>query len=229
MYYTYFMYQTLLPFHLDEHSLKTFLENASGKSISLVITNNSTSMLSIKERNNVVIIRLHRMFLCAESAVLKEIADYIKRNMKKTPLIREFINRHIHSLKKGPLRRTTIRTEGRHYDLKEMYHSINLEYFGGMISASITWGAKSPKRAAAKRTLGSYSYHTDTIRINPQMDSIKVPRYYMEFLVYHEMLHADIGINNENGRRIVHSREFKKREKKFRHYKSAVEWEKKRW
>jgi hypothetical protein len=223
------MDQTTLPFNMNEYGLKSFLENASGKKLSIVITDNSTSMLSIKERKGIAIVRLNRMFLYAGDSVLNEIADYIKHNRKKTLLIREFINRHTHSLKKNPPRKVTIRTEGRYHDLKEIYHSINQEYFSEKISASITWGAKSPKRAAAKRTLGSYSYHSNIIRINPQLDSTKVPRYYMEFLVYHEMLHAEIGVKRDNGRRIVHSREFKKREKEFSLYKRAVAWEKKRW
>ena len=223
------MYQPTLPFHKDEHSLRIFLENASSKKLSIVITDNSTSMLSIKEKKGVVNIRLHRMFLCAGNDVLNEVADYIKRKRKKTPLIREFINRHTHSLKKIQPRKITIRTEGRYHDLNEIYASVNQEYFGGKISASITWGARRPKQSAAKRTLGSYSYLSNIIRINPQLDSIKVPRYYMEFLVYHEMLHADIGLKNKNNRRIVHSGEFKKREKECRQYIKAVEWEKKRW
>ena len=60
------------------------------------------------------------------------------------------------------------------------------------------------------------------IRINPRLDSARVPHYYMEFLVYHEMLHAEIGAKKVNGRRIVHSGEFKKREKEFRLYKKAI-------
>lgn len=223
------MYQTLLPFHLDEYGLKTFLENASSKKLSVVITNNSTSMLSINEKKGVIIIRLHRMFLCAKSDVLNEIADYIKHNRKRTPLIREFINRHVHSLKKRPPQKITIQTEGKYHDLREMYHSINMEYFKGKISASITWGTKSPKQTATKRTLGSYSYHTNTIRINPALDSKNVPRFYMKFLLYHEMLHADIGLKSDNGRRVIHSGKFKEREKLFRHYERAIEWEKKKW
>ncbi|HDO25444.1 MAG TPA: hypothetical protein ENG95_02205 [Nitrospirae bacterium] len=228
MYYTYSMNQTALLFHLDEHSLRTFLENASGKKLSLVITDNSTSILTINNKKSIVNIRLHRMFLCAGSDVLNEIADYINHNRKKTPLIRKFITLHSRSLKKGPLRKTTIRTESIYHNIQEIYHSINREYFSGRVSASITWGAKRPKRAAAKRTLGSYSYHTDIIRINPSLDSKKIPAYYMEFIIYHEMLHADIGLRKKNGRRIIHSGEFKKREKDFRYYKRAVEWEKKR-
>ena len=222
------MDQTKLPFNRDKQSLKSFLENASSRKLSIVITDNSTSMLSIKEKKGAAILRLHRMFLNAGSDVLNEIADYIKRTRKKTPLIRKFIDQHTHSLKKKTPRKVTIRTEGRYHDLKEIYHSINQEYFGEKISASITWGTKSPKQSAARRTLGSYSYHSNMIRINPRLDSIKVPRYYMEFLVYHEMLHADIGVKIINGRRIIHSGEFKKREKEFRHYKKAISWEKKK-
>jgi hypothetical protein len=221
------MNQTKLPFHLDEQGLKTFLENASSRKLSIIITDNSTSMLSIKEKKGTAIVRLHRMFLCAGSDVLNEIADYIKHTRKRTPLIRKFINQHTHSLKKIPPRKVTIRTKGRHHDLKEIYHLINQEYFAEKISASITWGTKSSKQSAARRTLGSYSYHSNMIRINPRLDSTQVPRYYMEFLIYHEMLHADIGVKSVNGRRIVHSGEFKKREKEFRHYRRAISWEKK--
>lgn len=222
------MHQSTLQFHMDEHSLKAFFENASGKKISLVITDNSTSMLSIKANKGAVTLRLHRMFLCAGSDVLNEIADYINHDRKRTPLIREFITLHTSSLEKGPPRKTTIRTEGRYYDLQEIYHSINREYFGGKVSAAITWGSQRPRYSAAKRTLGSYSYRSNIIRINPVLDSKTVPMYYMEFIVYHEMLHADIGLKKKNGRRIVHAGEFRKREKDFRDYKRAVEWEKKR-
>ena len=228
MYYNHCMNQTRLPFQLKEEAMKTFLENASSRKLSLVLTDNSTSMLSIKEKKGVVIIRLHKMFLGAGNDVLNEIANYIKRNRKRTPLIREFINRNNHILRKSSQRKITIRTKGRHHDLQEIYHSINSEYFSENISAAITWGAKSPKLAAAKRTLGSYSYNNNTIRINPRLDSLRVPRYYMEFLVYHEMLHAEIGVKKVNGRRIVHSGEFKKREKEFREYKRAVEWERRK-
>jgi hypothetical protein len=67
------------------------------------------------------------------------------------------------------------------------------------------------------------------IRINPILDSRSVPRYFLEFIVYHEMLHADIGIKKGVVRRIIHSSEFKKREKLFKHYEKAINWEKKRW
>ncbi len=80
------MNQTTLPFHLDEQGLRTFLENASSRKLSVIITDNSTTMLSIKEKKGAAIVRLHRMFLCAGSDVLNEIADYIKHTRKVYPL-----------------------------------------------------------------------------------------------------------------------------------------------
>ncbi len=78
----------------------------------------------------------------------------------------------------------------------------------------------------AKRTLGSYCLRTNTIRINPVLDRKTVPDYFIGFIVYHEMLHADMGVCRINGRRSVHSSEFRKRERMFKEYEKALAWEK---
>jgi hypothetical protein len=41
------------------------------------------------------------------------------------------------------------------------------------------------------------------------------------------MLHADMGVKIRNGRRLVHTGEFRARERLFREYERAVSWEKK--
>jgi len=64
------------------------------------------------------------------------------------------------------------------------------------------------------------------IMINPILDNKKVPRYVLEFIVYHEMLHAAIDMELQNGRRRIHSKEFKKRERMYKYYHKAVAWEK---
>jgi hypothetical protein len=52
-----------------------------------------------------------------------------------------------------------------------------------------------------------------------------IPRYYVAFVVYHEMLHAVLGISIQGNRRSVHSREFRKREKLFKDCEKAMAWE----
>ena len=78
-----------------------------------------------------------------------------------------------------------------------------------------------------RRILGSYNSRTNIIRVNPVLDRKNVPHYYLEFIVYHEMLHADMGVLKKNGRRDVHSREFRRREKMFPHFEKSLLWEKK--
>ena len=213
----------------DEDSLRTYLEQETGKTVSLIITDNSTSMLSVKVQSGKVSLRLHNMFLSADISVLAEIADFIKRKKRKTPLITGFIKQNRHMLRQRHRRKVKVRAHGRYYNLLEIFHSINKEYFEGRVSASITWGAKGPRRAAARRTLGSFSDHNNMIRINPILDAKSVPRYFLDFIVYHEMLHADIGIETRGKRRLIHPKEFKRREKDFKYYERALAWEKKRW
>ncbi len=223
------MRQLSLSFQPDVQSLMAYFEKAAGKKISLVITDNSTSMLSFKEHRGSAALRLHSMFLDAGTDVLDEMAVFIKNKKGKTPLINDFIRQNRHRLKNRPLRKVNIRTEGKHYSLLDMYASVNKEYFEGRISASITWGAKGPKRAARKRTLGSYSSHNNMIRINPMLDNKNVPGYFLEYVVYHEMLHADMNSGRYEGKRPVHSKEFRDRERQFRHHEKCVAWENKRW
>ena len=233
---------------MDTQYLKKYLEDGTASNISLVITDNSTSMLSIRKSGNCFMMRLHRIFLSAGQEVLNEMAEFIKDAKAKTPHIRKFINQNKHFLKAKPKRMVNIKTQGRYYDLLYIYNSLNGEYFKGNISAFITWGKGGPKHRARKRTLGSYNGHNNMIRINPLLDNKKVPQYFLEFVVYHEMLHADMGVavnpvrtspsrlqaaglyNMANGaRRTVHSKEFKKRETLYKHYHRAMEWEKKMW
>ena len=218
--------QMKLPLLFDEHSLRHYIEKTAGRTVSLTFTENSSSMISVKTYGRSVSLRLHRMFLSAETGVLAEIAEMIKNKKGKTPHISRFIKNNAAGIKRKP-KRLKINAHGKFYNLLEIYDSLNKDYFNSMVSARITWGAKSPRRAVRRRTLGSYFKNDGMIRINPVLDSGKVPRYYIEYVVYHEMLHADMDAEAANGRRSVHSKEFKRRERLFKHYEKALALEKK--
>ena len=219
--------QLSLFFGHDEKSLKDYFQGFIGRPVSLVVTDNSSSILSVKTKDETVCIRLHRMLLGAGAEVLREIAFFVRTRRGKTPLLREYINLHRDRLKSKPPRKIRENAAGSFHDLRDIFDAINREYFEGRVSAIISWGARSPKRTVRKRTLGSYSSHLNAIRINPVLDRKGVPRYFVEFIVYHEMLHADMGIEKRDGRNIAHSPEFKRRERRFREYERALAWEKK--
>lgn len=218
--------QLPLPFGLSEETLRAHLQSATRKKISLTLTDNSTSMISVRVKDDILQVRLHRMFLKAGDALITEIASFIGRRRGKTPLIREFIRRQSSLLRRATPRLCRINAIGKHHNLCEAARSVNNEYFGGRITAPVTWGTRRRGRAVRRRTLGSYSSHTNTIRINPVLDKKGVPSFFIEFIIYHEMLHSDMGVGQVNGRRAVHCREFRRREKIFKKYAEAIAWEK---
>jgi hypothetical protein len=93
------------------------------------------------------------------------------------------------------------------------------------VSSAITWGRRGARRFPARRTLGTYLEERNLIRINPVLDSSRVPLLYLEFIVYHEMLHAVMESEVKNGRRSIHAKEFRRREMLFEQYDRAVQWE----
>ncbi len=217
--------QLSLTFSKSEKPLQQYLEEHLGRLVSLVLTENSSTMLSSRARDGVLRLRLHRIFMNADDEVLDEIVSYLKNKKAPMPLFRDFVLKNKAKLSVKPPRQIPLKTAGKHHDLREVYDAVNNEYFEGSISATITWGSKSPRHAVRKRTLGSYSERSHTIRINPVLDRKAVPRYFVAFIVYHEMLHAVLGSPVKGTRRSIHCREFKRRERLFREYARAMAWE----
>ena len=73
--------------------------------------------------------------------------------------------------------------------------------------------------------MGSYSVEDRLIRIHPALDRWFVPRYFLEWIVFHEMLHQVHDIPVVGGRRQFHTPEFLAEEKQFEGYERARAWE----
>ena len=221
------MQQPALPFPSahDEHHVVACLQKKTGKTISLVVTDNATSMISFRKKGASVTLRLHRLFLGADERIFDEIAGFIKNRSCPMNHTRIFISSNRHHLKSAAPRRITINTRGRQYDLTPIFDGLNRRYFNGAVSSAITWSRRGARRFPARRTLGTYLEDRNLIRINPVLDSRRVPLFYIEFIVYHEMLHAVMESEVKNGRRSIHAKEFRKREKLFEQYAQAALWE----
>ncbi len=204
--------------------LKLYLEEHLGRSLILVLTENSTTMLSVRVHDHMLHVRLHRMFLNADKHVLDEIVSYLIKRKSAMPLFRSYLRENKTRIIIRPTKKIPIKTAGTYHDLRDLYDSVNKEYFGGLIKVTITWGSKSPRSSVKRRTLGSYNEKSDIIRINPVLDRKTVPSFFVAFIVYHEMLHASLGTPFMGVRRIVHSQEFKRREKLFSRYTDAIAW-----
>ena len=106
---------------------------------------------------------------------------------------------------------------GRRYDLEEILGKMNARYFGGRLGlARIGW---SPHRS--RSILGHYDSAHGTITVSRWFDSPRIPRYLVEYLVFHEMLHIRFPVERNGHRRVVHSRAFREAERTFPHYEKA--------
>jgi hypothetical protein len=222
------MYQLTLLFHQNSDTIKDYLERATGKAIALIITDNTVSMLSTRhKKRNTILVRLHWMFLHADKNVIREIAAFIKNKNSKTPSITKFIQENRKCIRKRSRKPLKINAHGKCHNLNDIFDSLNTGYFDDRVTAVITWGKRLSRWYSGKRTLGSYDESNNMIRINPVLDQRSVPKYFVEFIVYHEMVHADMDSKKNKGRNIIHSKEFKKREQFFKQYNKAILWEKK--
>ncbi|HWA92964.1 MAG TPA: SprT-like domain-containing protein [Terracidiphilus sp.] len=101
--------------------------------------------------------------------------------------------------------------EGRYYHLEEVFDSLNMRFFGGMLGRpELTWS-----EGMAKRSLGHYDAAHNTIVVSRVFDRPSSPRYAIEYLLYHEMLHLKHPVKMRGLRRCVHGPEFKAEEKLF--------------
>lgn len=108
--------------------------------------------------------------------------------------------------------------QGHYYNLEEVFDSLNLRFFGGLMGRpELTWSGHH-----AKRSLGHYDAAHNTIVVSRVFDRPSSPRYAIEYLLYHEMLHLKHPVKMNGTRRCVHSRDFKDEEKIFPQLKEAL-------
>jgi hypothetical protein len=108
--------------------------------------------------------------------------------------------------------------EGRFYHLEEVFDSLNTRFFGGLLGRpQLTWSEQH-----AKRSLGHYDAAHNMIVVSRVFDRPSSPRYAIEYLLYHEMLHLKHPVTRRGLRRCVHSRAFKADEALFPQLKEAL-------
>lgn len=109
---------------------------------------------------------------------------------------------------------------GEIYDLNEIFDLLNQIYFQGAIpKPTLTWSANR-----TFRILGHHDSTHETVAISKSLDDKSVPRFVVEYVVYHEMLHIKHPTKYINGRRYNHTPSFKRDEQEFAFFEDAENW-----
>ena len=202
----------------------------TGRKVQFKINDNRQTMLSVRWEPHQTKVSLHRMFLNAPQNVMQALASYIKQEHKAvSPEIKAFIEANRmqldYSYLVDPKR---LQQQGEVYHLKAIYEKINDYYFKNRLQLSITWFGSHRVKRRSHCSLGLYYDALKLIKIHRLLDDAKIPEYVVEFVVYHEMLHAICpAYIDGRGMHRVHGAEFKRQEEQFIDYELATDWIKK--
>jgi hypothetical protein len=172
---------------------------------------------------NKTILQINESFISAPNPIKKSLikAAFSRRTSNQIKAIKSFTSSHAyqalnHRISGKPIP-NHVSCQGEIFDLKHLFKKINLEYFNGDLpQPRLIWSSRR-----SVRRLGYYHAEIHTIAINKKLDAKATSRLLVEYVLFHEMLHQNIGIKTSNGRRYAHTSLFKNEEKKFKGYKEA--------
>ena len=101
--------------------------------------------------------------------------------------------------------------QGKHFNLEEIFEKLNREHFHGLLGRpQLSWS-----RAASRTALGHFDSAHNAVIISKIFDRPETPRFLVEYILYHEMLHLKHPVVSRRGQRCVHSALFREEERHF--------------
>jgi hypothetical protein len=116
-------------------------------------------------------------------------------------------------------------TRGSVHDLKEVFDHVNRSWFNGSLLALVRWGHRGTTTSYHTSKNDAHGLRFNLITIAGAYNHPEVPRFAIEAIMHHEMLHIAVPPYKKNGRSVIHGKEFKNSEKKFHTFREWKKWE----
>ena len=184
---------------------------------------------TIRLREGRLLVRLSDLLEGAPEYVWRAIAHILLAKMYRKPIDHrhaslyqryvstQSMSRKAHLVRQLRGRKRIASPQGRFYDLHAIFDELNLRFFHGLLARPVmTWSGER-----ARNRLGHYDPAHNAIVVSRVFDHPRVPRYVVEYIVYHEMLHLKHPVKLRGSRRCVHSAEFKADERQFPRFEDA--------
>ena len=152
---------------------------------------------TIRLRQGELYARVSDLLEGAPESVLHAIAHILLAKLYRKPIdrvlsarYRRYVGSHDISAKARLVRQIRGRKQihsasGRHYHLDELFEDLNRRFFHGLMGRpQLTWS-----RDHARNRLGHYDPAHNAIVISRVFDHPRVPRFVVEYIMFHEMLH----------------------------------------
>ncbi len=213
-----------------KHDLERDLSERCQLDVVIVLNENRTTMLNVlKQDAKGLTLSMHRIFLNASPEIREVLAAFLLRKSKRqqSQTLRQYI---YHQLNKEDysdrVNQTRLVSAGKVYHLESLFTEVNEVYFSGSLDIPVTWYGRATKKYT--RTLGLYDSLLQVIKIHHCLDRSTVPKFFISFVMYHEMLHHVVPSQiDSRGHCRHHNKTFRDKEREFLYYREAKEWEKK--
>lgn len=193
-------------------------------------------------RGKPIEVRLSRFFAGAPLEVQQALATWLRHGRKRRDAcetLDAFIDASLRALPPKKTRATRPEPKGLCHDLApllaELVEGPAPEFlpldFAPRGLPSCSWGRRGLSRARRSLQLGSYAEDSHRIRLHTVLDQAAVPRFFLRFVLFHELLHAARSIAAErepaskSARRLHHDAAFREREARYRDFAAATAWQ----
>ncbi len=181
-------------------------------------------------KRNFLLVRLSPLMAQAPENVVKALAVLLLAKIfrfKADSVFRKvynaYVDEHIMPQMPAVTHRVSSRysPKGNYFNLEEIFDELNSRYFNARLPKPVLGWSLRP----AYTRLGFYDRKRNLLVISQIFDHKKTPREIVEYLMYHEMLHIYIPVQQGRGqRRLVHTAEFKRLEQQFPNYEKIEKW-----
>jgi hypothetical protein len=178
---------------------------------------------TIRLREDVIHVRISDLLEGSPDTVIEAIAHILLAKIYRKPIqplhstrYRRYVSSHdmtakAHLLRQVRGRKQIASARGQVYDLDQVFEELNQQFFYGLLARpQMTWS-----RSHARNSLAHYDPAHNAIVVSRVFDHPHVPRYAVDYIVYHEMLHLKHPVRLRGSRRCVHGPEFQAEEKLF--------------
>jgi len=177
-------------------------------------------MYRVRGYSDAIVVHLPTPMICFDETLLRSVAQVAFKRSRDRKAPHEGVTsepyRKIASAL-DLLGGVVAQTRGMHHDLTAAFDRVNAAYFkGGMSRPHLVWS-----RTFAARKFGHYDHAHDTVMVNMVLDGKPMPEFAVDFIVYHELLHKQLGIIWQSNRMAAHTPEFRERERAFKQYDQA--------
>ena len=184
---------------------------------------NVDSFIRREEANGAVRVRMSDLLEGAPAPVHEALAFILLSKLYRKPVPERYNRRYRLFLHRADVRKKMLLLRqirgrkpmrdprGECYDLVEVFEDLNARFFDGLLAQPQIGWSQRPSRTM----LGHFDPAHNAIIISRIFDRREIPRFLMEYIMFHEMLHLRHPVEHAAGRRCVHTREFKQAERAF--------------